>query len=244
MERCGGGDSIEGEAGRYTVGCAGWSSFRPAKVFGTNWKERFSSVLNAYASVFRFVEVNSTFYRLPKRETAERWRKEAGKDFLFSLKAPKSITHEKKFEGVEKDLEAFLEVAEGVDAFFLLFQTPKSLKYSEELEERIAGLLSTLPSRFAVGLELRGWTNEEVEKLLKKVDFVHVVDPFERRSVRGGYYRLHGSPPGSRMYWYRYTDEDLRKLLELVEGEQVYVVFNNVWMCEDAIRFLEILRSL
>ena len=155
MERGWGGDSIPGEGARVVVGCAGWSNFRPKQFFGENWKEEFSSVLNAYSKVFNFVEVNSTFYRLPKVETAERWRKEVGDNFLFSMKAPRTITHEKKFEGVERDLEEMLEVVDALDAFFILFQTPRSFRYSEEALEAIISTVETLPKGYIYGFELR-----------------------------------------------------------------------------------------
>jgi len=247
VERGGGGDSITGEGDRVTVGCAGWSSFRPAKFFGPEWRNRFSSVLNAYAHVFNFVEVNSTFYKLPKVETAKRWRSEAGDNFLFSVKAHRSITHDKRFRNVEEDVEKLMEVVKAMDAFFVLFQTPRSFRFSEENLKALLDFYELLPEGFTYGFELRGWSNEEVKMFLAKVNAVHVVDPFDREPVRGDpyYFRLHGSPPGERMYKYKYTDEDLRWLkgrVEELEGE-VYVVFNNVWMCEDALRFKEILRS-
>lgn len=244
MERRGGGDSIEGKSDRIVVGCAGWSSFRPKLVYGENWKERFKSVLQAYSTVFNFVEINSTFYRLPKVETARRWRKEVGESFLFSMKAPRTITHEKKFEDVEDIVERMLEIAEALKAFFILFQTPKSFRFSEERLKRIVDLVTSLPKNYIYGFELRGWKDEEVKRLLERVNVVHVVDPFDRRPLRGNpyYLRLHGSPPGEKMYSYKYTDEDLRWLKEYVAGLKgtVYVVFNNVWMCDDARRFREL----
>ncbi len=246
MERGGGGDSIPGESNRIVVGCAGWSSFRPKLLYGEDWKERFRSVLQAYSSVFNFVEINSTFYRLPRVETARRWREEVGESFLFSMKVPRSITHEKKFKGIAEDVERMLEVAKALRTFFILFQTAKSFTFSEERLKLILDLLETLPKGFTYGFELRGWKDEEIMKLLDRADVVHVVDPFDRNPLSGNpyYFRLHGSPPGERMYSYKYTDRDLKWLkgyVEKLEGE-IYVVFNNVWMCDDAMRFKDLLE--
>jgi len=221
------------------VGCAGWSSFRPSIIFG-DWKKKFSSVLEAYSNVFPFVEVNSTFYRRPRIETARRWRESVGEDFLFSVKAPKEITHVKKFRGV--DPEPLIEVASALRAFFILFQTPASYKYSPEEERAIKDFLSTLPKNFIYGFELRGWRREERERL----GVVDVTDPFKEEPLPGEitYVRLHGSPPGERMYRYKYTDEDLHWLKGFVsKRKNVYVVFNNIWMCEDALRFVEVMAQ-
>ena len=173
--------------------------------------------------------------------TAERWRKEAGSKFRFSIKAPKSITHERRFSSVEEETENLIKLARALNAFFLLFQTPKSFKYSDSNLKLVSDYLNSLPKEFILGVELRGWSREEVEKLLKNVEVVHVVDPFKESPLRGDpyYLRLHGSPPGRKMYSYKYTKEDLRYLKRVVEGLEgdVYVVFNNIWMCEDALRF-------
>ncbi len=201
-------------------------------------------MLNAYARTFNFIEVNSTFYRFPRVETAQRWRREAGEGFKFSVKAHRSITHEKRFKNVEEEVEKLIEVSRALRAFFILFQAPRSFRFSEENLNNILDLLSIIPEDFVYGFELRGWKDEEVKRLLERSDAVHVVDPFDRRSLRGDpfYFRLHGSPPGERMYKYRYTDEDLEWLARYVGelGGEVYVVFNNVWMCEDAARFREV----
>ncbi len=201
--------------------------------------------MNAYARLFNFVEVNSTFYRLPRPETAERWRREVGEEFLFSVKAPRTITHENCYRGVEDVTEEFLEVVRALKAFFVLFQSPKSFRFSEENLKAVTDYINSLPDRYTYGVEFRGWAQEEVRKLAEKVNVVHVVDPFASSPVTEGvyYFRLHGSPPGPRMYRYRYTEKDLLWLMEKVLelGGNVYVVFNNVWMYEDAKRFREML---
>ena len=71
----------------------------------------------------------------------------------------------------------------------------------------------------------------------------HVVDPFKTLPVYVGktaYFRLHGL--GKRLYYYQYSDEELKRLFEIVKDyeektEEVYVLFNNLSMFDDAIRF-------
>lgn len=59
------------------VGCCGYGYFRPAEYYGKGRKAHYRSVLAAYASKFDLVEINSTFYHIPKVSTAQRWLQEA-----------------------------------------------------------------------------------------------------------------------------------------------------------------------
>ncbi|MDN5358735.1 MAG: hypothetical protein PWP76_578 [Candidatus Diapherotrites archaeon] len=215
------------------VGTCGWGYFRP-KTFGIT---EYSSVLEAYSRLFDTVEVNSTFYRIPRASTAERWRKEVPDDFVFTVKMYRDVTHEKRFENVEEETEKILEVAKALRAPIILIQTPKSFKQTEENKRKVLGYLSTLPKTFRYALELRGWTWND-----KFAEWIWVVDPFAEKPVEQEehYFRLHGKPPGERMYHYKYTDADLTRLKELVlslNTDNVWVMFNNVWMYEDALRF-------
>ncbi len=92
----------------FTVGCCGWGYLRE-KEFSKFLKQKYTSKLQAYAQLFRSVEVNSTFYRIPKLATAEKWRKEADEvnpKFEFTAKASQIITHIDRF-GSSKSLDAF-----------------------------------------------------------------------------------------------------------------------------------------
>jgi uncharacterized protein YecE (DUF72 family) len=91
-----------------TVGCCGWGYLREED-FSAQILRKFRSKLQAYVQLFRSVEVNSTFYRIPKLETAEKWRSEAdemNKQFEFSVKASKIITHIDRF-GSRSSIDAF-----------------------------------------------------------------------------------------------------------------------------------------
>ena len=60
--------------------------------------------LSYYSKFFKFVEVDSTYYRIPSRSPVRGWKDKTPEDFKFSLKFPKVITHEKKLEDVVKPL--------------------------------------------------------------------------------------------------------------------------------------------
>jgi uncharacterized protein YecE (DUF72 family) len=75
---------------------------------------------------------------------------------------------------------------------------------------------------------------------------VHCVDPLREEPVSSGfaYFRLHGSYEKGRInYRHRYSDEELRTVLKkAAEHPTAYVLFNNIYMGEDAKRFLELLK--
>jgi len=67
-----------------------------------------------YTKYFDTVEINTTFYRQVKKETFVKWRKIAGKNFVFALKGNRFITHIKKLKDCQKEVERFFEAAESV----------------------------------------------------------------------------------------------------------------------------------
>jgi uncharacterized protein YecE (DUF72 family) len=94
------------------LGTSGWSYKDWIGPFYTG-KEK--SLPNAYCKVFRTVEIDSTFYRYPSKGTVMGWVKYSPEAFTYTAKLPKLITHTKKLnarEGVEKDLQKFIELME------------------------------------------------------------------------------------------------------------------------------------
>ncbi len=75
--------------GEIKVGTCGYSYYNPPD----GWKDEYESKLQAYSEAFEVVEINRTFYKLPKVKTTERWRREAFEDFEFSMKAWQALTH-------------------------------------------------------------------------------------------------------------------------------------------------------
>ena len=82
-----------------------------------------------------------------------------------------------------------------------------------------------------------GWSEERIESLCQELDLVHCVDPSEREALFGkiGYFRLHGGPG----YRHSYSDEELEQIKERVKGG--YLLFNNITMYDDALRFMKLL---
>jgi len=231
----------------------------------------FPKGMKEYFSEFDIVELQSTFYQLPSIKTAERWLSLSPPDFEFTVKAWQGITHPaksptyKRFKGILKRAENygyFKQTEEVMEAWkntettcrilkakYVLFQCPASFKPTDENIENITLFFRKVRNPgFCFVWEPRGkeWTDEMVSEVCKKCDLIHGVDPFGRQPVtrETAYFRLHGSPPGKRMYYYDYTEKDLKKLLEWCEPfEQVYCFFNNMSMFENAHHFLEMVSK-
>jgi len=228
----------------------------------------FPRARRVYYDHFDLVEVQQTFYKLPRLSTAQRWREEAPPGFTFTLKAWQLITHEPSSptyrkagltipEGERDRYGAFrptdevrdawgrtLEIARALEATVVVFQCPARFTPTDE---HVANLRAFFGEVDRGGLlfawEPRGeWPDELVRELCKELDLIHCVDPFKNPSVHGvpAYFRLHGRTG----YRYRYTDDDLLQLKEWCEAHpEVYCLFNNVTMWDDALRFADMAVS-
>jgi uncharacterized protein YecE (DUF72 family) len=123
---------------QYYIGCSGWSysswqgPFYPLNIENSQW-------LRYYSQVFDFVEIDSTFYRMPNPFMVKNWYKRTPDNFRFTAKFPKIITHDKRLKNVQKELEYFLESISGVEEkiLALLIQLPPSLRIAERKCTRI-----------------------------------------------------------------------------------------------------------
>lgn len=231
-----------------------------------------------YYSTFDLVEVQETFYNLPRLEKMRKWRMEAPQTFKFTMKAWQVITHPKtsptwrklrtEVEGkpenygllkpTKENLDAWaktLEVAEALNCEVIVLQLPPKLELNERTYPKISAFLSSIDKGdHLLAIEPRNKTwhsnREGVKRLFEKFDVIHCVDIFKRDPVETGrafYIRLHGLG-GEINYSYKYTDNNLKtlkgKVKSLEEKEKdVYILFNNVYMLNDASRFLSMLRE-
>lgn len=234
------------------VGCCGWQKAH-----------------DTYYQHFSLIEVQKTFYKPPMVRTVRRWRKdEAPSDFIFTLKAWQLITHdpssptyhkadldipdEKRdrygtFRPTDEVFEAWdrtREIADTLAAPIVLFQCPPSFEPTDEHKENMRAFFGEIErGDFIFAWEPRGeWQDTEIAQLCDDLDLVHCVDPFERLPVTDGlaYFRLHGIDG----YYYNYADDNLDRLQAWCDPfDEAYVLFNNVSMWDDALRFQEALGS-
>lgn len=139
------------------------------------WKGSFypkdlsdKQMLRFYGERFRTVEINNTFYRMPKASVLEGWAGEVGADFKFVLKASQRITHMQRLKDVDSSLSYLLDVAGTLKDRLgaLLFQLPPNMK--KDLA-RLRDFLTLFPSHRRAAFEFRhqSWFDDEVFNLLR-----------------------------------------------------------------------------
>ncbi len=218
-----------------------------------------------YYQHFRLIEIQQTFYQLPQLKTALRWRTEAPPGFVYTLKAWQLITHEpyqptyqkhglnlpetmwKQYGSFRPTSEVFtawektLAIADALEAPVVVFQCPPQFTpIPAHVQNMREFFTRARRDKLLFAWEPRGgWPSELIQKLCRELDLIHCVDPFLRQAVHGipAYYRMHGGAD----YSYQFTDADLAQLHNLCAGQpEVYCLFNNVHMWEDAQRFQQL----
>jgi uncharacterized protein YecE (DUF72 family) len=126
-------------------------------------------MLRYYAAQFATVEINNTFYRMPAEAMLANWAEQVPGAFLFTLKAPRRITHELRLKECETHVAEFLRRAQALAGKLgpLLFQLPPFLK--KDLP-RLRDFLALLPAGRAAAFEFRNdsWQDEEVYAALRE----------------------------------------------------------------------------
>lgn len=121
---------------QFYIGCSGWSytswqgPFYPPKIENKLW-------LPYYSQLFNYVEIDSTFYQIPSELMVRNWERRTPKNFRFTAKFPKVITHDKRFKNVEKELSLFYQRMEPLKdkLLALLIQLPPSYELKEGLHD-------------------------------------------------------------------------------------------------------------
>ncbi|MGQ0538838.1 MAG: DUF72 domain-containing protein, partial [Gemmatimonadaceae bacterium] len=152
---------------RYRFGCMGWNYDGWVGAFYPD-ETRPADYLAVYARAFGTVEVDATFYAIPPVKTVRGWAERVPRHFVFSLKLPQEITHERRFRHSGDTLARFSEVAHelGVRLGVILIQLGPDFAPNEL--PALATFLPLLPRdlRFAVEFRNRGWIHEGVSALL------------------------------------------------------------------------------
>jgi uncharacterized protein YecE (DUF72 family) len=149
---------------------AGTSGYSYKEWLGHFYPEKLpaSEMLQYYAERFPTVEINNTFYRMPAESMLAQWTEQVPDHFLFTLKAPRRITHENRLRDSEANVTEFLRRADvlGGKLGMLLFQLPPYLKKDVP---RLLDFLALLPSGKPVAFEFRNasWQDDEVYDALK-----------------------------------------------------------------------------
>jgi uncharacterized protein YecE (DUF72 family) len=220
------------------VGCSGWNY--------AHWRERVypkglppKRWLEHYATLFDTVEVNSTFYRLPKRSAVEGWVRQSPPEFVFTVKASRYLTHVKRLTEMRKGVALFYERIEPLlDSGKLgpvLWQLPPTFRRDDE---RLASALAELPAgRHCFEFRHESWFTDEVYELLRRGSVALVIGdsperPFQAHELTADwtFVRLHHGARGRNG---NYSDREIHEWAERIrrwrESVEVYAYFNNDW---------------
>jgi uncharacterized protein YecE (DUF72 family) len=238
------------------IGCSGWNYahwrngvFYPPRLASRDW-------LDFYARVFDTVEINMTFYRLPKVEAVRRWVEESPDGFLFAVKASRYMTHIKRLKEVRAGLGPFLERLEPLLGHPkmgpMLWQLPPNFRRDDD---RLAEALTALPpGRHCFEFRHESWFRPEVYDLLREHGVALVIG--DRPEVHAfqslelttdwTFVRFHYGSLGERG---NYSEGELALWAERIrgwnaQGTDVYAYFNNDWegfAIQNGIRMQELL---
>jgi len=221
------------------IGCSGyyyreWKGlFYPQDLPASKW-------LHYYAEHFNSIEINSTFYKAPTLKSLAKWYKDTPDEFAFTVKANKLFTHFRRMNNVADELTQFYDVVNEAlqeKVKCILYQFPASVKYSQELLDRILPLGEN-PLLHAIEFRDISWWREEVYAQFKAAglifcnislpDFPDLFVPNEQ----AGYLRFHGKPV---LYKSGYGPEGLQGWLNQLDAhppKELIVYFNNTWYGE------------
>lgn len=221
----------------FYIGTSGWSYshwkgiFYPDRLTQKEW-------LQFYSGSFNTVEVNMTFYRFPRESAVLNWGNKTEDDFVFTLKAPRIITHIKRLTDIENPLYRFYDLLDllGHKSRAVLFQMPPSFRLSSGNIKKIENLLEHLDGKYDHVIEFRdsSWWSEECYELLRNrcgfcsvnglgmpQDIVLTDDKL--------YLRFHGGN-----YNLLYSEHELNGYAERLHGiageksvKRIYIYFNN-----------------
>jgi len=216
------------------IGCSGfhykeWKDiFYPEGLAQKKW-------FDYYTTRFDTIESNVTFYRYPRLEFLQNWYNKSPGHFLFSVKAPRFITHYRRFVDSGQQLQLFYgTIKEGLKEKLgpVLFQLPPDLVYTEEKMQQI---IQALDSSFLNAIECRhaSWWNKKVYSTFKKNKICfcsHSYPKLPDDVIQSGdsiYYRFHGVP---KLYYSAYSKKFLKEIVDTIRetsAKTVFIYFNN-----------------
>jgi uncharacterized protein YecE (DUF72 family) len=220
------------------VGCSGWmyddwrGRVYPERAPKRRW-------LELYAERFDTVEVNSTFYRLARRDAVVTWVEQTPPGFVFAVKASRYLTHVRRLVDIHDGIARFYEPLEPLIAAGrfgpVLWQLPENFHRDDE---RLSGWLDELPpGRHTIEFRHESWFVPEVMDALRSHGVAltigdHPSRPFQTHEFTADwtFVRFHY---GSRGRGGNYSATEVREWAERIGGwrrrRDVYAYFNNDW---------------
>jgi uncharacterized protein YecE (DUF72 family) len=239
------------------IGTSGWSYNEWAGVFYPNSS---TNKLSYYSKTYGTAEVDSSFYAFPSKGLVLGWARYTPENFVFSVKLPQLLTHEKKLDiskGVEAELIRFLSLLKPLIATGklgpVLVQLPPSYSFQSDFE-KLKGFLTRTPDdvKFAVEFRHPSWLREDVWSLLRGRNIANVIvdepllPPDTVVTADFAFIRWHGR--GTRPWYnYRYNEKELDSWVPKVREvtsrvKKTFGYFNNHFKgfaVENSLRMME-----
>lgn len=221
---------------KWRIGCSGfyykeWKTvFYPEGLAQKNW-------FSYYCQHFNTIEINASFYKMPTLKSLEKWYQDSPPDFLFTLKAPRLITHYKQLVNCKALLDDFYTLAQqGLKEKLacILFQFPPKYDYQEH---RLTLLTDLLDPTFSNVVEFRhsSWWDERIIAALAKAHLIFSGQSYPAtlpdlvvQNQSTIYYRFHGRPVLYKSTYPIETIQDIRNQID-DKAEQAFIYFNNTW---------------
>jgi uncharacterized protein YecE (DUF72 family) len=216
------------------------------------WKGRFypeklspKDMLRFYAERLKTVEINNTFYHMPKESVLTSWAEQVPDDFVFALKAPQVITHMKQLRNVFEQTEYLFKSLSVLERKLgpVLFQFPKSFRVDRKALE---DFLPLIPGAASCAFDFRSptWLEGGIPDVLREKGCSWCIEDTDENPIQEiistapwGYLRLRRSG---------YSDDGLSQSLERIvsqKWERAFVFFKHEDGPEMAMRFQELIES-
>ncbi|WP_343304895.1 DUF72 domain-containing protein [Chitinophaga niabensis] len=224
------------------IGTSGWSYkewkglYYPEKLKSVQWLYFYSREL------FKCVEINSSFYHLPKAQTVLNWALAVPDDFRFCPKMSRYVSHYQKLHDAADSLRLFFTIFDPIKDKLgpILIQLPAQVTFNREVAAPFFDLLVSVYREYSFALEVRheSWLQPQSVELLQQYDISLVIAqsamPFpyhELITAHDVYLRFHG--PG-KLYASRYDDATMLSYAKkcahwMSEGHSIWVFFNNTF---------------
>jgi uncharacterized protein YecE (DUF72 family) len=220
----------------FLVGTGGWAYFKVPNM----------PSLKAYSQVFNFVEVNYTFYEYPNVRMVEGWRKTVPKEFFFSVRCHKDLTHKIRLKPINEAYQVFGQMVTYcrlLDSPFLVLETPLNYVLDESSISDAKDFFASVSLKgVRLVWEIRAPINEQAIGLMKEFNIIHCVDISNDKPTNWsdiGYTRLFGK---GKQNIYQFTDQELQEIDKNASESKAKVValsYHGARMNTDAFRFAQ-----
>jgi uncharacterized protein YecE (DUF72 family) len=243
----------------FHVGTSGWSYRHWAGLFYPD-HIRQEKYLEYYQTRFGCVELNSSFYHLPRESTILGWMNRTPDTFRFCPKLSRFITHQKRLADSHEALERFFNLFQEMKARMgpVLIQLPPGLKYDSSLVADFFDILREHYQTFQFAMEIRhrSWIQEDFFRQLSQQGISFVIADSGQRfpyhevvTAPFVYLRFHGP---AKLYASDYHESELYSYAEkiirwLEDGLDIWAFFNNDfggYAVNNAFRIFEMVNAI